>query len=290
MLASVYKAKGQTSVLQDKSGETSFSVLDQPVVINAAAANITANVNRGMAKNGKTRFIGASFTLKADEGVAALLDGYRFKPDYKASVYYQRSLSSVSNSDFKDIYFSASYSRSYFNLLNNNNTNTFDARTYGGFQGKAGYNMVTVLGKTPLVLGLAADFGVRNNLDDLKPVLVYTTQTVNQLIQLSDKKAGYRGNYESTYQLRLYLDSYIYPQQIMGGRTGFGGYIRTQVNGSNPKTNAGVGFVLGQQDAPAKVVVGAFYQFGDIFNQLGSDDNLIKRSGVNVVAGYLFGK
>jgi len=280
--------QGQTSVLQDKGGETSLSVLSQPLVVNAAAASITANINRGWAIDGNERFVGMAFSLKADEGIATLLDGYTFKPDYKLSAYYQFSLPNSTDSEYRAIYVAVAYARSYFSLLKSDNSNTFEQRLSNKPQLKVGYNWLTKIAASPVLLGLTLDVGPRDNLDNLKPVLVYTTQVVSQLTQLTDKKAGYSGVYRRATALRLNLDSYLYPQAI-GGRTGLGGYLRAQT-GNTAKTDAGLGVILGQKDAPAKVVVGAFYQFGDIFDQLNTEGNLLKRSGINLVAGYVFAK
>lgn len=287
-LAATSGVYAQTSVLQDKSGETSVLVKDQPVIINAGDANVTVNTGYGWARTAakSDKFIGINLTVKSEEGVAALLEGYKFKPDYKASIYFALTPHDTAHpSTTHTVYLAPYVGKSYFNLLQSDTTNTFDKRNFGNAGVKLGYNLLTALGNNSIILGVSADVGQLNNLSALKEAEVYQTVTANQTTRLTDKEIAYAGSYTTFTGARFNFDAYVFPK-LMGGLIGLGGYSRTLTGGPAPKTNAGLGFIVGQKGAPSHIAVGVFYQFKDIFDQTTSDKKLLERSGINVVAGY----
>ena len=122
----------------------------------------------------------------------------------------------------------------------------------------------------------------------MKTYSTFTNDTGSTITTLlTDEKSGFSGDYSSFGAFRFNLDAYIYPQ-IIGGQIGFGGYARSQLNGTSPRNNMGVGFIIGQKDAPTNVVFGILYQFNDVFNQLKEENDFLKRGGINIVAGYSF--
>lgn len=285
----------QTSILQDKSGETSILINDKKsVLVNAGDASVSANLSF----NKPTWFIGTNIKFKSTEGVSILLDGYKFKPKFDLGIFGGNTIHSSKSSVIQNVYYGLKFNTTNFSLLKEDSSNTFQDKTFYGRSINLGYNRVGSVNflssgglASSYLFGLSADYSQINNLDDLKTVQTYSSFTIDtgstKTVLLSDKKSGYSGNYSSFGALRVNLDAYLYPQ-ILGGQIGFGGYIRSQVSGTTPRTNAGFGFVVGKKGAPSNVVLCLLYQFNDVFNQLQEENDFIKRGGINFVAGYNF--
>jgi hypothetical protein len=287
----------QTSLLQDKSGETSILIKDKKsILINAGNTSASASFSL----NKRTSFIGTNLNFKSSEGVSSLLDGYKLKPEVELSIFGGKSINPSKKSVIQYIYSGLKINNTYFNLLKKDGSNTFDGKTFYGGSISIGYNRIGSINilssegiAPPYLFGISVNYSHINNLDDLKSVQTYsyltkdTSNTKN--ILLSDKKSGFSGDYSSFWALGLNLDAYLYPScKILSGRVGFGGYLRSQLSGTDPRTNAGIGFVVGEKEAPTNIVFGVLYQFNDVFNQLNQENDFIKRGGINIVAGYYF--
>jgi hypothetical protein len=285
----------QTSVLQDKSGETSILINNRKsILVNAGDASVSANLSF----NKPSWFIGTNLKFKSSEGVSNLLDGYKFKPKFDFGLFGGNTIKSSKPSVIQYVYYGLNFNVTNFNILKKDSSNTFEDKTFYGGSINFGYNRigsVNILKSGDLassyLFGISANYSQINNLDDLKSVQTYSLFTKDtgstKTILMSDKKSGYSGNYSSYGALRLNLDAYLYPQ-ILGGQIGFGGYIRSQIIGTSPRTNAGAGFIVGQSGAPTNVVFGLLYQFNDVFNQLKQENDFLKKGGINIVAGYNF--
>lgn len=285
----------QTSLLQDKSGETSIIINNHNLVLlNVGDGSFSANLSF----NKPTWFIGTNLKLKSTEGASSLLDGYKFKPKFDFDVFGGNTIPTSNISVTQYIYYGLKFNVTHFNLLKKDNTNTFDEKEFYGGSVNFGYNRIDSINifrneglASSYLFGISANYSQINNLEDLKSVETYsllTKDTSNtKTVLMSDKKSGYNGDYTNFGSLRINLDTYIFPQSI-GGRIGFGGYLRSQITGTSPRTNAGAGFIVGQSGAPTNIVFGLLYQFNDLFNQQKAENDLIKRGGINIVAGYNF--
>jgi hypothetical protein len=288
-------AFGQTSILGDKSGETSILLNDKKsIFINAGDGSVSANISFNKPK----WFIGANTKFKSTEGISMLLDGYKFKPEFDFGFFSGNTVKSIKESVIQYIYYGVKFNTSNFNLLNNDSSNTFQDKTFYGGTLHFGYNRIGAINifmqdglASSYLFGVSIDYSQINNLDDLKSVQTSTTFTTDTgkttTILVSDKKSGFSGNYSNFSAFRFNIDAYIYPQ-IIGGQIGFGGYSRSQFSGTDPRTTAGVGFIIGKKGAPTNVIFGILYQFNDLFNQLKEENNFLKRGGINIVAGYSF--
>jgi hypothetical protein len=277
----------QTSMLQDKGGETSLFIANKAVFINAADASATISINFRKPQ----WFIGGSFKLGATDGVANIFDGEKINRELSVKVSAGKTLPSSSLSTSRFIYILADLQNSKYNLLKTDNSNTFDKNTFKGFSMAFGYNELSSIGTSPIIFGASAKFGKVNNLEQLTPVKTFITNTVpNGSAEVTAERSGkngYSGDFLSFTSFRLNFDAYAYPKTL-GGRLGLGGYVRSQLSGAQKKNNLGIGAIVGEQGAPANVVFGLLYQFDDVFNQLDSDSNVFKRGGINIVAGYSF--
>ncbi len=277
----------QTSLLQDKSGETSIILNDKNAVfLNAGDGSISANISF----NKPNWFIGSDVKFKSTEGVSKLLDGYDFKPEIDFALFGGNYLNSE-KSTIHYVYYGLEFNATNYSLLNQDSTNTFQDKSFYGGAIQFGYNRIGVIKESSYLFGLSLDYRLTNNLEDLTPVETYSTFSLDssntRTLMLTDNKSGFSGNYSSFEAMNLNMDAYIYPH-IIGGQIGFGGYLRSQFSGMDPRTNAGIGFVIGQKGAPSNVVFGVLYQFNDLFNQLNSENNFLKRGGLNIIAGYSF--
>ncbi|MDP2947398.1 MAG: hypothetical protein Q8N88_04750 [Nanoarchaeota archaeon] len=287
----------QTSLLQDKSGEISILLNDKKAVfVNVSDASVSANLSFKKPK----WFIGSSLKFKSTEGISKLLDGYKFKPQFDFGLYGGNILKkSKKESDIQFIYYGLKVRAADFSLLKTDSSNTFQNQNFFGGSIYFGYNRIGALNilkskdglASSYLFGVSLDYSALNNLDALKSAQTFTTYNTtsnnSQTTLMSDKRSGYTGDYSTFGAFRFNLDAYLYPQTI-GGKIGVGGYIRSQLNGIQPRINAGVGFVIGQKDAPSNVVFGVLYQFNDLFNQLKEENDFLKRGGINIVAGYCF--
>jgi len=285
----------QTSLLQDKSGESSILLNDKKsVFVNAGDGSVSANLSF----HKPVWFIGTNIKFKSTEGVSKLLDGYKFKPEFDFGMFGGKTIKSSKEGVIQYIYGGLKFNATNFNLLNQDSSNTFKDKTFYGGSIYLGYNRidyVNIFKKDGLassyLFGASIDYSLINNLDDLESAQTNTTFTKDtgstKTTLLMDKRSGFSGDYSSFGAFRFNVDAYIYPQTI-GGQIGLGGYFRSQLNGTSPRTNAGLGFVIGQKDAPTNVVFGILYQFNDLFNQLKEENNFLKRGGINIVAGYSF--
>lgn len=286
---------GQISQIQDKSGETSLLFGKTNVLaVNAADASFSLSLSYGKPKY----FFGANLKLKSSEGITTLLDGYKFKPEFELGIFAGNYLLASSESVTQYMYYGLTFNTTEYSLLKTDNSNTFERERFYGGSIYTGYNrlgLVDFMKKDGLgssyLFGVAFEYALTNNLEDLKVVQTYKTITVddagNPLTLLSDKKSGFSGEYSNFSAAKLKFDVYLFPQNL-GGRIGLGGYGRTQFSGTAPRTSAGSGIILGEKDAPSNIVCGIFYQFNDLFNQLDQENEFLKRGGINIVAGYSF--
>jgi hypothetical protein len=302
----------QTSLLQDKAGETSIvNNSAKSIFINSGDANITFSMPFSYTdSNNKGYFMGIDARFKANGGVSQIVNGYELKPQVDAGAFYGRYLPTKdSRSGITHYAFvGGKLNNSSFNLLNNDNSNTFRSEHFTGYSVNWGYNRIGSVNifkvpkktvdpaadrlKSSWILGVAAKFGRSTNLDDLRLVDVSTSRTVNngnntQSTVVLQKKSAYNGDYEVLEALRINVDSYIYPQ-FLGGRYGIGGFYRGQLTGKYQRSNAGIGMIVGQEDAPSRTVLGVFYQANDIFDQLNKEPLFIKRTSLTLNAGYSF--
>jgi hypothetical protein len=282
----------QTSLIQDKSGETSILLNDKSsIFFNASDANASAKLSYSTID----WFIGGTLKFKSTEGISNLLEGYKLKPEVSFTLFGGHPIKSSGKSQVQYIYYSIKITNSYFNILKSDNSNTFDDKNFLGGSVSIGYNRFDVLGlpisKSVYLFGITLNYSYTNNLKELKSVQAYNTNTVtsgsSQVILMMDKKSGFSGDYLTFGELNLNVDFYIYPK-IVWKQIAIGGYLRSQLAGLNPKNNAGVGLIVGQNDAPTNIVFGIMYQFNDIFNQLNKESDFIKRGGINLVTGYNF--
>jgi hypothetical protein len=285
----------QNSPLQDKSGETSF-LLNNMNAISFNSGNSSVTTSYSYKK--PTWFIGTNLKIRSTEGVAKIMDGYKFKPEVELGFYYGKILKTSVESAYHSLFYGAKFNNLSFYLLNEDGSNKFMNKIFYGGSLYIGYNRtsaVKMLAKngesSPYLIGITLNYGIYNNINDLKSVQTYSTYTSEigntQTTLLSDKKSGYSGSYTRYGALRMNMDLYLFPRAI-GGRIGIGGYLRSQVAGYIPRTNAGAGILIGRKGAPGAVVFGILYQFNDIFNQRNSQSNIIGRGGINIVTGYNF--
>ncbi|WP_298307097.1 hypothetical protein [Flavobacterium sp.] len=281
-------SKSQTSILQDKSGEASILISNRnSISINAADANITFGMSFAKPK----WFIGGATKFKSIDGTSNLLEGYKFNPDVSFSLYGGKILKTADSSKSHFIFGNLKLTNTNFNLLIQDNTNTFNSKNFTGLVATLGYNVLTSINSTPLIYGTSFSFGEVNNIEDLKPVTTFetvqfTSGTDTTTLQ-KNKKQGFEGDYLSYTALKFNFDAYFFPQKI-GGQIGLGGYVRSQLTGQSKKNNFGLGIIVGKKGAPDNIVFGLLYQFNDVFNQLEDDNNFIERGGINLVAGYSF--
>jgi hypothetical protein len=279
----------QVSMIQDKSGETSLLLgKTKTIAFNSGDASMGANMSfyKQPAK-GKESFKGFSLKVKSNEGVAKLLDGYDFKPNFQFGIFGGRYLSSPRKSQSKYWYASGGVNDSHFKLLDtvSNKLNNHD---FFGYKVRGGINFLGVIGKNPTLSGVSLEFGRYNNTDDLKGADRYEYKMDgSNAIVLSGKKSGFKGGYYEHSMLRLNADFIIFPRCI-SNQFGIGGYYRGDFGGPFAKHNIGFGFFLGQQGAPDKIVLGVVYQVNDIFNQVSDEPNFRKRTGISLTAGYNF--
>lgn len=278
----------QTSVLQDKSGESSLIInSNYSVFVNSGATSIGAGYSLAKVDTGKEeRCWGTNIKFKANNGSSTIISGYDFKAQFDFSLYRVWYLKS--NAAYNFIYSSLAASHSNFNLLKTDNSNSFNSDQFWGYKLTLGYNRLSAIGKIPWLDGISISYGLINNLNDLKSVQTYSTSTVttndSQTTLLQNQQTGYSGVYFKTNIIQVNFDEYIYPLRQIG----VGGYLRSQLTGNMPRNNAGAGVVLGKKGAPDNVVFGILYQFNDIFNQLNKQNDFLKRGGIYIVAGYSF--
>jgi hypothetical protein len=287
----------QTSMLQDKSGETAFTVNQaKSIFVNAGDANISF----ALPYHAQKYFYGLDVKFKANGGVATILEGYALKPAVNAGIFYGRYFNPDDVSTISYWYTGARVNNASFNLLNNDNTNTFRSGNFTGYNLQLGYNHIGASSilqakdiQSAFLFGISASFGRQNNLDDLRTVERTTSVTVTdsasntQSTIVKEKKSGYEGAYQITEALRLNVDAYLYPS-LLGNRIGLGGFYRGQLSGREPRSNAGLGLLAGQKGAPSNVVFGIFYQANDVFNQLGNEESFARRTALTLNVGYSF--
>lgn len=284
----VLNSFGQTNVLQDKSGAGTLNVGANQLSFNAGDASVTANIGALTSLGTKTTFWDANIKFKSTDGAASILDGNKLKPTIDIGGDYGWG------SNLHKYYIAAKLSTSFFNILKIDNTNTFTNRSFIGPSVSFGYNLIgqtTAAKPAGFLLGLSASVGMINNLSDLKPVDVYQSVTVTahdtSLTLLKSKKSGFSGGYHTSAAVKLNMDAFVFPG-FLNNQVGVGGYTRFQFFGYQPRQNVGLGVITGQKGAPANIAFGLLYQFNDVFNQLGAENNFLKRGGINLVAGYKF--
>jgi len=283
----------QISFLQDAAGETSFLMNNTGVLVNAADSNIAINFYKAVSGDRSNAF-GGAIKFKANDGFVSLVNGKEINPELELQGYYKKAL----NTDESTIaywYVLGSVSNSRFNLFKEQGS-TLKEQHFNAFNISIGYNRTSSFNFLPkddlpssYLLGLAFNFGRFNNLSGLKSISSYNTiNTSGESVLLLDEELGFVGDYKESYNLNFALDFYFYPQQFFNGRIGVGGYMRSLVTGNAPRNNIGFGALIGKEGAPSNVVLGVFYQFNDIFNQLELNKGFIERSSLNIITGYKF--
>jgi hypothetical protein len=281
---------GQTTILQDKSGNSSVLLNDgRNILINSGATSISSSfVYKRALANKPEDFMGINFKFKSVNSVANVLSGYELDPEFSLGAYYGQYLDKNSETSMTYWFGSVNLSNSNFKLLKENTLNVLNPRSFFGGNASLGINNIGALGNKSYILGLSAGFAVLNNLTDLKAVEIYKADTSSlngeKTILLRDKKSGFSGQYYTANSFQINFDFYYF----VFTRVGFGGYFRTQQSSQDPRSNAGVGLVIGQSGAPSHIVLSILYQFNDVFNQLNKENDFIKRGGINFVAGYSF--
>lgn len=287
-LLSVNTIYGQLSLFQDKKGETSILMSNgNSLFINAADASFS--FSKSVFTNDESKpFWGGAAKFKASDGIASLIDGYTLNPSFSFSFFGGKYLESKNPSKKHYLFILPSFNNTNFKLLENN---ILENKTFSGLKVQLGYNRIGYIGgdvtaKTTL-FGIGLSYGKNNNLDDLKNVDTYNNIQNGTTLILKDKKSGKIGDYNASNGLRLNTDFAIFPFENLKFIS-LGGYFRGQFGGFQPRQNLGLGMFVGKKGSPTNIVFGAVYQIGDIFNQLEKEKDLVKRSGLNLIAGYSF--
>jgi len=292
---------GQYSLFQDKAGQSSIILNNKNNVnLNTGNASISGSyLKNSVNTNNIEKFIGIVLSCKANNGVTEILQGYTFKPQFNLNIYLGKSIKLIARHSNPDTsgnieyaYIGAKFTNSYFNLLNKDSSYSFASKAFYGYKFTIGYNIISHFGTLPFLIGTSLNFELINNQQDLSTVETYLTSSHfvgnNTTTLQKNMKTGYSGDYFTTSAILYYLDAYAYPEILKQHRIGFGGYLRSQLTGQAPRNNLGAGLVLGQKGSPTNIVLGFFYQFNDIFNQLDKQNDFLKRGGVNLIAGYNF--
>jgi hypothetical protein len=259
------------------------------ISVNAGASSFQLSKSYSeQPSNGLEYFYGVGANFKSNNGISAILDGIKVKPQVDLSAYYGKYFKSTDPSTSDFWYINIKLTNSQFNLLKGDSSNSFDAKQFFGYTASLGYNRLGAISGLSYLFGFCVNVGMINDLNDLKSVDTYTTSeaTVNNVYTtlLKDKNSGFSGNYVTSSALRINADGYLFFLKQLA----LGGYIRSQLSGVNPRTSTGLGIILGQEKAPSNVVGGIFYQFNDLFNQLNKQNDFLKKGGINLVAGYHF--
>lgn len=286
-------AWAQTSILQDKSGESSLVLRDVGVVLNAGDASITL----ALARATQSFFYGATAKFKAEEGVAGVVKGNKLTPNLEFSIYSGKAILDDSKDGVScSGYVGLRFNTAQLNTLNDTITNTLIKRQFNGPAIVIGINR---LGSVPMWLGgldnlkpsytfgFSIAGGRYNNTGALETVDVYKVRNASAgNSALYDKTTAYSPGYQTGFQARVNADLFVFPQIGFKGKVGVGGYVRGQMLSDFKQTNAGVGIVVGKDGAPANINFGLFYQFQDIWQNQSKESGLFKRSGLNFVAGF----
>ncbi len=286
----------QTSIVQDKSGETSLNFSNNKTVLfNSGDASIGAGFSFSNVtpkkNNGLETFWGWAVKLKSNDGISTLLDGYDFMPRFTLGVFKGRAMKSSSKSSSNSIYYGTDIGNSVFNLLSQQTLNKLEKTSFFNWRIKLGFNRLGAWGKSTTLFGISSEFGSYNNLDDLTAVERYKSSIDNSstpsTIVVSNKKSGFSGDYKEGNMLKINMDYLVFPT-CLKGRVGLGGYFRGGLGGDFSRQNLGVGCFLGKEGAPDKIVLGLVYQINDVFNQLKEEPSFQKRTGISITAGYSF--
>lgn len=281
------------SILKDKSGEATILTGNSGIAVNSGDASISGDWYHSHTSRGVKRFTDLSLKFGATEGAASLFNGTKFKPEIEANAYLGRTLTNQ-----RKIYWGGKLSSTFFKLLKTDQSNTFDDRAFVSPAVFVGFNKTGDVDffdkkgvRSSFIFGITATVALISNLADLTAVDVYQTTSITKndttRTLMQDKNSGYSGDYHRSVAGQINADFYVYPK-FMGGIIGVGGYARTQLFGYQPRQNLGIGALVGKDGAPTNIVVGLLYQFNDVFNQLGKENQFFKRGGVNIVAGYKF--
>lgn len=291
-----YTAFSQTSVLQDKDGNSTLALGGKGnylLSVNAADASSTLAFTHARAKNGINTFWGMNLKVKATNGLGVLIDGLHIKPSVDLGAHIGRAWNT------NRLFIDGSLTNTYFNLVRPGLTTTYTSRSFFGPAIKIGYNTIASTSlfspkdgaASSIIVGINAAVDKINNLDDLDPSTLYSSITTASAkgasTLLKDKTAAFYGDYHTSVAFKINLDAFVFPQ-FLSGQIGIGGYFRGQLTGYQPRNSVGAGAILGQKGAPTNITLGVLYQFNDVFNQLGQENNFLKRGGLNLVAGYRF--
>ncbi|MDB5209802.1 MAG: hypothetical protein JWQ30_629 [Sediminibacterium sp.] len=278
----------QTSTLQDKSGESSITVLgNKTLVLNSGDASFSAGVAFANAIGGKESLWGIDLKLKSNEGVSKLFEGFNFKPKYALSFFVGGYLTSHRPGVTHFFYGSAGINQSNFKLYTDTLSATLVKTDFlGGFI-KGGYNRTASWGTSSTVLGASIEYGKYDNLTDLDDVDQYHTTTVGRNVVLSDKASGFKGAYMKGGMMKVKFDFMVYPT-FLGGTVGVGSFYRGGIGSSFARQNIGIGLFAGNAKAPGNIIGGFVFQVNDVFNQLQKEADFVKRTGISFVAGYNF--
>ncbi|GAB3983487.1 hypothetical protein GCM10028806_56750 [Spirosoma terrae] len=275
---------GQNSLIQDTKGETSLIInqnSNRLLSINVADASIGLSV---LDKNsGKKSFWGGLAKFKTSENVATLLTGNVFNPSVDLSAYLGRYIKS-DRGKVRIWYVAPSIKLDAFKVLESNSLNN---KYFFGGSVKGGFNKIGKAFKGTAIIGYSGSIGYLNNTSDLKTVDVYTRVEIDSTVILKNKKSGFVDNYQKFFGARLNIDYAVFPFKNYG-YISIAVYGRGQLWGYQPTQKAGIGIFVGQQGAPTKIVAGIAYQVNDIFNAVSDEPTFLKRTGVNLVAGFNF--
>jgi hypothetical protein len=282
---------GQTSVLQDKSGQSTLVLSKSALVaLNTGATSIAGSYSQYVSDSihGEQAW-GFNIKFKASNGVSTILSGYDLKPQFDIGGFKVLYLK-CKKCTYRFAYLAGTFTFANNSILKTDNSNTFDARKFAGYKINLGYNLLGTIGTAPWLNGFTFGLARLNNINDLKSVqtsqTISTTVNNKQTTLSSGSQSGFSGEYATTNALLLNIDSYCFVLKTR--QIGIGGYLRSQLTGIKPRSSAGAGIVFGKKGAPDNITLGLFYQFNDIFHQLDTSNDFIRRGGVNVVAGYSF--
>jgi len=283
-LASSY-AWCQTSILQDKSGASTFTLGANQFSLNAGDASVSGNLLAATSIARRTHYWDVNFKFASSNGVSTIYDGTNFKPSFNVGGDYSIGFGNES------FFWGVKLNAVYFNLLKADQSNAFIGKQFWGPTLTFGYNSTGRISTTPLIFGASISYSHINNINDLKSTDVFQTLSVTKndttLTSQKGKKSGYSGDYHTSDACLINLDAYLFPD-FLHNHVGVGGYGRFQLAGYQPRQNVGIGIIFGKEAAATNINFGILYQFTDVFNELGKEKDFIKRGGVNIVAGYKF--
>jgi hypothetical protein len=316
-LISLASAFAQTSLFQDKAGETSIVSPDNAFFLNSGDASIGFQYSksernrlvpprtdrRGFTLNYKPEIhYGGNIKVKASEGISQILKNGKFGAGVDVGAYFRRAFSQTSGAtgEYASWYVAGKWTRTEFSLREDTLKTELTDRLFESLQLTAGImgfgsatflkgpNSIGGIVNSTYTYGIAFSTGKFSNIDDLNAIEHFTSVTttaggVNTTV-LSEKKKGFEGSYHSAFGGKISADFFYFPQRIYMGRLGFGGNYRGTWMDDYSANNVSFGIVINAAKIPNQIVLGAFYQFKNLESNEGrSSDRML-----NLVAGYKF--